>query len=329
MKSIVAIICLLSTTYLSSTIVAQNSNARSDFLASYQAALERQRDRFINNHKFTIYETLFNEEDGSVINKREHQVIASNTCVICKTITLVKSKRENGKLRGETVEDSRPVWGLVRPDGYFRIEKSLDSDSYILSQMVKNPSDQFISHQYPFTLIFNGMKISDIVSNKGSTFVGISQKPWEGMSLSCITINDTFGSNKLRTRNIYMDDKSDWILHAIEYRLPDRVVTERVRYSGDDLKNRMPVSVEQSALLTGASRPIRLSVIDYSDYSQTGNSRNDFSLLQFGLPDPAGTDYASKSSHIYLLLFGVAIIFGIATIYTMRRRAKNVKPNMG
>jgi len=291
----IAVCCL----GVATVALANGHSAKEDFLGDYRQLAEATERRLTKNVQLTIHgESL--DETGKVIGVSETTYRTNDRCMLVK----------------EVINPGNHLnFYLLRPEGIYRIfPSSAKPGEYLLRQFqfgsfsASQAGPPYFGPVFPLirvTLSLQDHLASDRVNIIDDQSNGVTRdlKVTERIGASVCTTTYRF-----RLQDMMLDEYFGMDQESVPYRFKFHYTT----IDGQSYPSRLERFIGKPG---GALR--LAGTAEFGSYQQVWLSDSEFSLHQFGLPDPVGIHSNRRAPiHIWLLVAGLVCI---AMVWLMRR----------
>lgn len=213
------------------------------------------------------------------------------------------------------------------PEGFFVVEQKPDQKGNILAQKLAPTVEKFHSvcradHGVGMQLATFEVPIYKYLTLPDLKIESVRLEPWQGENLACITTNRTIKGGV--SEKYYFDQQHDWVFRGSTRTIAQGMgtkVVSTVFYAEDGVT---PTHWEyKTQKPDGSSKMIRkLNIIQYQ---KKAFPDAEFSLTQFGLPDPTNPGAGNSLRYLWWLLIAAGLI-SLAALFRYLSNKKKSQP---
>lgn len=299
--------------------------AKSEFFKLYEPCAKLLLERYTRNLHVQMTETCFDNQ-GKVQSKFQHRCSSNNSCVLVETLLTVRTINLNGSINGQTVENPVPKWDLLRPDGYFKIERSKNAGEHLVTEMIAPVTLEKAIEQYPLynmflSLAYRRRSIAAYIRQPSVTIIARSECQWRGQSVVRLHIQEAMPNLGVWDRSFYFDAGRDWLLVGVESQKEKNAgkVVQVHSYEPWQDDAVRPKKIEIYSSDSGKAERL-VARIDYDEFARAYPEENEFALSRFGLPEPSRSNLGTGGFQIWLWLTGLMAAVLAIIVYLRARR---------
>jgi hypothetical protein len=220
-------------------------------------------------------------------------------------------KHKNGR------ENKTTTWELLQPDGYYKIDENA-AGKFLLKEMRKNISSPLLVEYQssPIDWLLRPVNLNAEPINKLIRAGQLYDLTFERRLTMALR-------GKKGKAEVQFEFNEHWLVTALKLEVREKAFRRKtdITYTnlGDRvLPARITTHIEGAGVLPGPP-----SVIEFHNYRHYNGSHADFSLSQFGLPEPVGSSSAYQGgSRWYVWFIAVAAAALLVGAYFWRRVKK-------